>query len=107
MAATSSSWTVSSACIVFLVPFSLYHDAACAGVPRRLSAMCRMVTGAGADGGATPRFAAYGSTKRGLVQFQKSLSAELKLQKLDNVVIHNLSPGMVTTGASSQARSRL
>lgn len=57
-----------------------------------------MASGAGADGGATPRFAAYGSTKRGLAQFQKSLSAELKLQKLDNVVIHNLSPGMVATG---------
>ena len=29
--------------------------------------------GAGADGGATPRFAAYGATKRGLVQLSKSL----------------------------------
>ena len=29
--------------------------------------------GAGADGGATPRFAAYGSTKRGLAQLGKSL----------------------------------
>jgi NAD(P)-dependent dehydrogenase (short-subunit alcohol dehydrogenase family) len=57
--------------------------------------------GAGADGGATPRFAAYGSTKRGLAQFQKSLSAELKLQNLSNVHIHNLSPGMVTTGTTS------
>lgn len=29
--------------------------------------------GAGADGDATPRFAAYGATKRGLVQLSKSL----------------------------------
>ena len=29
--------------------------------------------GAGADGGATPRFAAYGASKRGLVQLGKSL----------------------------------
>lgn len=29
--------------------------------------------GAGADGGATPRFAAYGATKRSLVQLSKSL----------------------------------
>lgn len=57
-----------------------------------------LMDGAGADGGATPQFAAYGSTKRGLAQFQKSLTAELKLQKLDNRVrVDNLSPGMVTT----------
>jgi len=53
--------------------------------------------GAGADGNPTPRFAAYGATKRGLQQFSKSLQAELKMQEIDNVVIHNLSPGMVTT----------
>jgi hypothetical protein len=29
--------------------------------------------GAGADGGATPRFAAYGASKRGLAQLGKSL----------------------------------
>lgn len=29
--------------------------------------------GAGADGGATPRFAAYGATKRSLAQLSKSL----------------------------------
>ena len=33
--------------------------------------------GAGADGNATPRFAAYGATKRSLAQLGKSLSAEL------------------------------
>ncbi|CAI5525311.1 unnamed protein product [Closterium sp. Naga37s-1] len=53
--------------------------------------------GAGADGNATPRFAAYGATKRSLAQFTKSLQAELKMLKLPNVVVHNLSPGMVTT----------
>jgi len=29
--------------------------------------------GAGADGNATPRFAAYGASKRGLAQLRKSL----------------------------------
>ncbi len=53
--------------------------------------------GAGADGGATPRFAAYGATKRSLEQFSKSLRTELKFAKVNNVGIHNLSPGMVTT----------
>ena len=33
--------------------------------------------GAGADGGATPRFAAYGASKRGLVQLGKSLQVQL------------------------------
>lgn len=53
--------------------------------------------GAGADGGATPRFATYGATKRSLGQFSLSLQAELKEAKIKNVGIHNLSPGMVTT----------
>ncbi|KAG0608468.1 hypothetical protein M758_8G108000 [Ceratodon purpureus] len=53
--------------------------------------------GAGADGNPTPRFAAYGATKRSLAQFTKSLQAELKQSNIQNVVVHNLSPGMVTT----------
>eukprot|EP00897_Mesotaenium_endlicherianum_P010690 jgi/Mesen1/964/ME000012S00515 len=53
--------------------------------------------GAGADGNATPRFAAYGATKRSLAQFTKSLQAELKMLQVKNVTVHNLSPGMVTT----------
>ncbi|KAH7433869.1 hypothetical protein KP509_07G090000 [Ceratopteris richardii] len=53
--------------------------------------------GAGADGRPTPRFAAYGATKRSLVQLTKSLQAELKMQQIKNVIIHMLSPGMVTT----------
>ena len=35
--------------------------------------------GAGADGGATPRFAAYGATKRSLAQLSKSLQVILKI----------------------------
>ncbi|PNH11476.1 Chlorophyll(ide) b reductase NOL, chloroplastic, partial [Tetrabaena socialis] len=53
--------------------------------------------GAGADGNATPRFAAYGATKRSLAQLGKSLGAELGILGIKNVAIHNLSPGMVTT----------
>ena len=51
--------------------------------------------GAGADGNATPRFAAYGATKRSLVQFQKSLIAEMAMAGINNVGIHNLSPGVL------------
>ena len=32
-----------------------------------------LMDGAGADGSATPRFAAYGASKRGLAQLRKSL----------------------------------
>ena len=32
-----------------------------------------LMDGAGADGNATPRFAAYGASKRGLAQLRKSL----------------------------------
>ncbi|KAK9791858.1 hypothetical protein WJX73_005574 [Symbiochloris irregularis] len=53
--------------------------------------------GAGASGTATPLFAAYGATKRGLAQLGKSLRAELRMQGISNVNIFNLSPGMVTT----------
>ncbi|XWS74659.1 hypothetical protein CRYUN_Cryun01aG0016900 [Craigia yunnanensis] len=53
--------------------------------------------GAGSDGRPTPRFAAYGATKRSVVHLTKSLQAELQMQDVKNVVVHNLSPGMVTT----------
>jgi chlorophyll(ide) b reductase len=57
-----------------------------------------LMDGAGADGGPTPRFAAYGATKRSLQQLSKSLSAELRSAKLqDKIAVHNLSPGMVVT----------
>lgn len=53
--------------------------------------------GAGADGNATPRFAAYGATKRSLEQLNKSIRAELGIAKISNVGVHAISPGMVTT----------
>ncbi|KAJ8899992.1 hypothetical protein K2173_024103 [Erythroxylum novogranatense] len=53
--------------------------------------------GAGSDGRPTPRFAAYGATKRSVVHLTKSLQAELQMQDVQNVIVHNLSPGMVTT----------
>uniref|UniRef100_A0A2P2LN72 Chlorophyllide b reductase NOLic isoform X2 n=1 Tax=Rhizophora mucronata TaxID=61149 RepID=A0A2P2LN72_RHIMU len=53
--------------------------------------------GAGSDGRPTPRFAAYGATKRSVVHLTKSLQAELQMQDVQNVMVHNLSPGMVTT----------
>ncbi|XVF82637.1 hypothetical protein PTKIN_Ptkin16aG0065100 [Pterospermum kingtungense] len=55
------------------------------------------IDGAGSDGRPTPRFAAYGATKRSVVHLTKSLQAELQMQDAKNVVVHNLSPGMVTT----------
>ncbi|KAJ8442216.1 LOW QUALITY PROTEIN: hypothetical protein Cgig2_005156 [Carnegiea gigantea] len=42
-------------------------------------------------------FAAYGATKRSVVHLTKSLQAELQMHDVKNVVVHNLSPGMVTT----------
>ncbi|XP_078430838.1 NYC1-like protein [Wolffia australiana] len=53
--------------------------------------------GAGSDGRPTPRFAAYGATKRSVVHLTKSLQAELQMNEVKNVMVHNLSPGMVTT----------
>lgn len=55
------------------------------------------IDGAGSDGRPTPRFAAYGATKRSVVHLTKSLQAELQMQDVKNVMVHNLSPGMVTT----------
>ncbi|TQD82727.1 hypothetical protein C1H46_031696 [Malus baccata] len=55
------------------------------------------IDGAGSDGRPTPRFAAYGATKRSVVHLTKSLQAELQMQDVKNVAVHNLSPGMVTT----------
>ena len=54
--------------------------------------------GAGSQGTATPRFAAYGATKAAIPQLTSSLAAELKSMDLaDRVSVHTLSPGMVTT----------
>ena len=59
--------------------------AACAGCKEAIRVMRGQpsgghifnMDGAGADGGATPRFAAYGATKRGLAQLGKSLQVGL------------------------------
>jgi len=53
--------------------------------------------GAGANGRPTPRFAAYGATKRAITQFNDSLIAELKLLNISNIGVHTLSPGMCVT----------
>eukprot|EP01138_Halocafeteria_seosinensis_P015067 gb/GECG01015380.1/.p1 GENE.gb/GECG01015380.1/~~gb/GECG01015380.1/.p1 ORF type:complete len:325 (+),score=37.17 gb/GECG01015380.1/:1-975(+) len=52
------------------------------------------VDGAGSQGMATPRFAAYGFSKAGMPQLLKSLQKETKDTK---VGVHLLSPGMVLT----------
>ncbi|XAR63578.1 Chlorophyll(ide) b reductase [Bertholletia excelsa] len=49
------------------------------------------IDGAGSDGRPTPRFAAYGATKRSVVHLTKSLQAELQMQDAKNVIVHNLS----------------
>ncbi len=64
--------------------------------PERVGHIFNM-DGAGVTGSATPRFAAYGATKRAVTQLNKSLQAELGMMGIENVVLHMLSPGMVTT----------
>ncbi|KAG6472148.1 hypothetical protein ZIOFF_069605 [Zingiber officinale] len=49
------------------------------------------IDGAGSDGRPTPRFAAYGATKRSVVHLTKSLQAELQMHEVKNVMVHNLS----------------
>ena len=55
--------------------------------------------GAGADGSATPSYAAYGSTKAAIAQLHKSLQNEAAQLPEGSypVCIHTLSPGMVLT----------
>eukprot|EP00242_Pyramimonas_sp_CCMP2087_P018235 CAMPEP_0198197996 /NCGR_PEP_ID=MMETSP1445-20131203/1532_1 /TAXON_ID=36898 /ORGANISM="Pyramimonas sp., Strain CCMP2087" /LENGTH=309 /DNA_ID=CAMNT_0043867427 /DNA_START=428 /DNA_END=1358 /DNA_ORIENTATION=+ len=50
--------------------------------------------GAGSDGNATKKFAAYGFSKAGMAQLAKSLAAELKGEPIG---VHTLSPGLVWT----------
>ncbi len=52
------------------------------------------LAGAGSDGGATPQYSVYGSTKAAIVQFTKSLQQEWKESNVD---IHVISPGMMVT----------
>lgn len=51
--------------------------------------------GAGSDGGASPLYAAYGATKAGIRQLNKSLQAELA--GCGRGRLHTLSPGMILT----------
>lgn len=53
--------------------------------------------GAGVEGGPTDKYAAYGATKRAMPQLTKSLNKELRDMKINQVTVHNLSPGMVLT----------
>jgi len=50
------------------------------------------VDGAGADGNATPHYAAYGATKAGIAHLMNSLAAECSAEGVD-VGVHTLSPG--------------
>lgn len=57
--------------------------------------------GAGSDGGATLKYAAYGHTKAGLVQLTKTLAKEVEGT---GVGVHAISPGMVFTELISSGR---
>merc|ERR1719181_1259812 len=46
--------------------------------------------GAGTSGSATPRFAAYGATKRAITQLNKSVQAELGMLKIGKYMINAL-----------------
>jgi len=57
--------------------------------------------GAGSDGNATRKYAAYGHTKAGLVQLTKTLAGEVEGTA---VGVHAISPGMVFTELLSSGR---
>lgn len=57
--------------------------------------------GAGSDGSATRKFAAYGHTKAGMAQLSKTMAEELKN---DPIGVHTISPGMVFTELISSGR---
>ena len=59
--------------------------------------------GAGSDGGATQKYAAYGHTKAGMAQLTKTLAGEVK-ETAPAVGVHALSPGMVFTELISSGR---
>ena len=54
-----------------------------------------LMEGAGSDGGATNKYAAYGATKAALPQLARSLQKEFAED--GRVAVHSLSPGMVKT----------
>ena len=57
--------------------------------------------GAGSDGNATRKFAAYGHTKAGIAQLSKTMAVELKDVPIG---VHTISPGMVFTELISSGR---
>ena len=57
--------------------------------------------GAGSDGAATRKFAAYGHTKAGMSQLAKTMAVELKDVPIG---VHTISPGMVFTELISSGR---
>jgi chlorophyll(ide) b reductase len=57
--------------------------------------------GAGSDGAATRKFAAYGHTKAGMSQLAKTMAVELKDVPIG---VHTISPGMVYTELISSGR---
>ena len=57
--------------------------------------------GAGSDGSATRKFAAYGHTKAGMAQLSKTMAEELKDIPIG---VHTISPGMVFTELISSGR---
>ena len=59
--------------------------------------------GAGSDGGATQKYAAYGHTKAGMAQLTKTLAGEVK-ETAPSVGVHALSRGMVFTALISSGR---
>lgn len=60
-----------------------------------------LLEGAGSDGGATRKYAAYGHTKAGMAQLAKTMAAELKDVPIG---VHTISPGMVFTQLISSGR---
>eukprot|EP00239_Pterosperma_sp_CCMP1384_P008299 CAMPEP_0197847992 /NCGR_PEP_ID=MMETSP1438-20131217/7713_1 /TAXON_ID=1461541 /ORGANISM="Pterosperma sp., Strain CCMP1384" /LENGTH=384 /DNA_ID=CAMNT_0043460093 /DNA_START=70 /DNA_END=1224 /DNA_ORIENTATION=+ len=60
-----------------------------------------LMEGAGSDGNATLKYAAYGYTKAGMKQLSKSLSSEVSHLPIG---VHTLSPGMVATELLSSGR---
>lgn len=60
-----------------------------------------LLEGAGSDGGATRKYAAYGHTKAGMAQLAKTMAAELKDVPIG---VHTISPGMVFTELISSGR---
>eukprot|EP00775_Hariotina_reticulata_P011450 gene11450-11596_t len=70
------------------------REASKAMLQQKLGGHIFIMDGAGADGSATPQYAAYGSTKASFPQLAATLRAELSST---HVGVHVLSPGMMLT----------